>query len=453
VNPWVLAIWVMALPQEPPPPAYPLALPEPDFVAPGRPFKLVDLQYELSDTLSTDHAFRARLKVRDRGFLGARFQGEERILSWQTQRLTLSAEGRQGAYAMAGGYRTRRFLLEAGAERITAPGAQGWRLGQSVSVRLSPDFELLGGIAGDTRLTPFLRSSSLGFLWQRGMRWEASGEYVHARERTAAHADNTRDSGVVALVAQWGPAELSGGARLDDVRGRFPRRQTETDAGLRFSLAPRLLLEGGARTRLERGTRASHHYDAALTWFGRRFHLPRTGAAAQRSLALARRATELGYNERRVFGEDERRAQRERLSLAREREELLDDLAGLYRAQVEERPLPLLGFELVDEADALEGTQTRIARVLIGVPWPLGWPWRAGAPEVPFLRLDLERERLLSGPRIPSVTYTATLTLELNREMDLRVSWARIEPSPLDLIRGIGRRRTFTLSYVYAFGR
>ena len=449
---WALAIWVMAQSAEPPP-AYPLPLPEPDFVAPGRPFKLVDLQYELSDTFSTDHAFRARVKVRDRGFLGARFQGEERIVTWETQRLTVAAEGREGVYGASAGYRTRRFLVDAGAERITTPGARGWRLGQSLSLRLSPDFELLGGIAGDTRRTPFLRTSSLGFLWQRGTRWEAFGEYVHARERTAAHADNTRDSGAVSLVAQWGPAELSGGARLDDVRGRFPRRQTETDAGLRLSLAPRLLLEGGARTRLERGTQLTHHYDAALTWFGRRFHLPRTGAAAQRSLALARGATELGYNERRVFDDDSRRAQRERLSLARQRDALLEDVVGLYRAQVEERPLPLLGFELVDEANALEGTKTRIARLLVGVPWPLGWPWQAGGPEVPFLRLDLERERLFSGPRIPSITYTAALTLELNREMDLRVSWARIEPSPLDLIRGIGRRRTLTLSYVYAFGR
>jgi hypothetical protein len=448
VNALAAALWALALT-----PSYPLSLAEPDFTAPGDPFKLVDLQYALSDTFSSEHAFLARARVRDRGYLGASFRGEERVLTLQTGRLRLAAEGQEGSFALRGGLRTRRLLLSAGAERITAPGARSWVLDPSVSVRLSADFELVGGLRGDTRRTPFVRASSLGFLWQRGARWEASGEYVHARERTAARSQNTRDSGLVSLVAQIGPAELSGGVRLDDTRGRFPRRHTESDLGLRLQLAPRLLLEGGARTRLERGTQLAHHYDGALTWFGRRFHLPRAGPAAQRAVALARRATEMGYNERRAFDDDARRAQRERLSLTSGRDPLREEMIALYQAQVEERPLPLLGFEMVDEADALAGTETRIGRVLLGVPWPLAWPFRAHEGSVPFLRLDLERERLLSGPRYPSITDTFTLTASLNREMDLRLSWARIAPSPLDLIRGIGRRRTVGVAFVYAYGR
>jgi hypothetical protein len=37
--------------------------------------------------------------------------------------------------------------------------------------------------------------------------------------------------------------------------------------------------------------------------------------------------------------------------------------------------------------------------------------------------------------------------------MDLVLRWSRADPTPLDLIRGIGRTRTIEASYVYAFGR
>jgi hypothetical protein len=440
-------------PLGPEPLSYPLPLAEPDFTAPGTPFKLVDLRYELSDTFSTDHAFLARLRVRDWGFLGASSRGEERALTLETARTFVSAGGREGVYTLGAGYRASRFELLASAERITARGARGWRLDPFLAVRLSPDLELLGALVGDTRRR-FLRSATLGLLWQRGARWEAFGEYAHARESTAAGFENTRDSGLLSLVGQLGPAELSGGGRIDDTRGRFPHRQLEPDLGLRLSLAPRLLLEGGARARLERGAgQRSHHYDGALTWFGRRFTLPRAGAAAQRSVALARRAAELGYYERRAFDDDGRRRQRERLSLADEREALLDDLVALYREQVRERAVPLLGLEVVDEGDDLTATQARIVRVLLGVPWPPDWPWRSNEDAVPFLRLDLERERGLSGPGFRTISDTVTLTAFLNREMELRVSWGRTPSTPLDLIRGIGERRTFELSYLYAFGR
>ena len=72
---------------------------------------------------------------------------------------------------------------------------------------------------------------------------------------------------------------------------------------------------------------------------------------------------------------------------------------------------------------------------------------------MPFLRLDLERERQLSGPSFETLSYGASLAVALNREMDLVLSWRRTGATPLDLIRGIGDRRTIELSYVYAFGR
>ncbi|HEX6738697.1 MAG TPA: hypothetical protein VF310_10510, partial [Vicinamibacteria bacterium] len=418
-------------------PSFPVRQPAPDFTAPGDPFKLVDLRYEMSDTFSTEHAFAARVRVRDFGFVGARFEGEDRALTLQTARFEAAAEGEEGAFTFSGAYRAPRFLVESSARHVTARGQRGWVLRPSLAVRLSREWELLGSVRGDDRPARFLRSASAGFLWQHGTHLEVSGEYAYERVTTQARADNTVDRGTLAAVAQLGTrAELSGGVELEDTDGRFPRRELASDAGLRISLAPRLLLEGAARHRIERGggSQRSHHYDGALTWFARRFTLPRAGESARQSLALARRATELGRNERVAFDDEERRAQRERLSLARSaRDELHEPMLAEYQAQVDERPVPVLGFELVDERDALAGTETRTARVLLGVPWPPAWPWQHREDAVPFLRLDLERERGISGPQYHAIADTLRLTASLNRELDLEVSWTRREPTPLDL--------------------
>lgn len=435
---------------------YPLGLRSvPDFAAPGEPFKLVGLGYGVSDTFSTTQAFAARVRILDRGFLGAEFEGERRALTLETQRLVLSAGGQEHRYDFFGSYRARRFIVSADTQRLTASGSEGWLLSPSVSVRLNSDLELLGSATGDTRrpYERFLRAASLGFLWQRGAWLEASGEYVHAREATDGHFENTRDAASLSVIAQLGPTEVTAAARIDDTEGRFPRTETDLALGDRWSLAPRLVLEGQARILLERSRERSHEYRGALTWFGRRFTLPRSGPSAQRSLALARRATEMGYNERRVFDDSERRHQRERLSLAPRREELRGDMAGLYRAQVQERPVPLFGVEVLDSSSALDGSKSRIARVLVGMPWPPAWPWRAGESSVPFLRLDLERERQLSGLSFETLSHGASLSVALSREMDLVLSWRRTGATPLDLIRGIGVRRTIGLSYVYAYGR
>jgi hypothetical protein len=214
-----------------------------------------------------------------------------------------------------------------------------------------------------------------------------------------------------------------------------------------------VLVEGGARTLVEEDVRA-HDYRAAVTWFGRRFYLPRSGPAAERAVELARQATRLGYNERRVFTDEERRAQRERLSLTPGFAELRGAAEDLYAAQVDERELPLLGLSVVHTKDHLPNFESLAVNALVGVPWPMAWPWRATEASVPFLRLDLARERVISGPSHVSHRTSAALTVALNREMDLVLRWRRAEPTPLDIIRELlGPQRTLEVSYVYAFGR
>ncbi len=437
-------------------PRYPLRLSEPDFVARGEPFKLVDLRYGFSDTFSTTQAFAARVRVQGWGYLGAEVEGERRSLALMVDRLVLAAEATDGVYDLFGRYRARRFLLSANAHRLSPAEGGDWLLSPGVSLRLSREFELLGEMTGDTSRPQgrFLRSASAGFLWEHGARLEVEGGYGHARETTEEGSENVRDTATVRFVAQVGRVEFSGHASLDDVEGRFPRRQEEVALSARLLVTSRLLLEGAGQARFERdASDRSHGYRAAVTWFARRFYLPRSGPAAERTLALAYRATEMGYNERPVFDDDQRREQRERLSLTPRRDELLEDMRELYRAQVEERAVPTLGLEFLESDDELSGFKSQTLRASLGVPWPPAWPWRHDESATPFLRLDLERERRLSGLDYEAIRYGVALTTSLNREMDLVLRWSRAEPTPLELIRGIGPYRTIELSYVYAFGR
>jgi len=428
----------------------------PDLSAPAEPFKLVDLRYRVTDTERTTHAFAARVKVRNRGYLGASFEGERREISWTSQRLELQANGEEGVYGFFGSYRAPRFILSAAAQTGGSAEGSGWLLTPSLSVRLSPGLEVFAWAQGNTREPDdrFLRAASLGFLWQRGVGFEAAGEIGRTYQVVEAGFENERDWGVLSAVGQVGGAEITGEAWVEDVDGRFPRREEGGSAQARVRLAARLLAEGGARVHFEDGAGLrAHEYRGAVTWFGRRLTLPRSGEAAARAQELARRATARGANERIAFTDRDRRAQRERLSLSRDSEDFREAVADLHRAQVAERNVPLLGLEFLDAEDALPGVTTRAARAFVGVPWPPACPWQANDAAVPFLRLDVSWLRRTSGVDFEAVTWASSLSVALNREMDLVLSWSRSDPSALDLIRGVGQRRTIELAYVYAFGR
>jgi hypothetical protein len=435
-------------------PLGPMAIP--DFSLPAEPFKLVDLRYRVSDTEHTTHAFAARVKVRHWGYLGASFEGERREIAWTSQRLELQASGEEGVYGFSGSFRAPRFILSAAAQTGGTAEESGWLLTPSLTVRLSRGLEVYGWALGNTREPDdrFLRAASLGFLWQRGVAFEAAGEIGRTYQVVEAGFENEHDWGVLSAVGQAGGVEIAGEAWVEDVDGRFPRREEGGSAQARVRLAARLLAEGGARVHFEdaAGLRA-HEYRGALTWFGRRLTLPRSGEAAPQSQHLARSATARGGNERIAFTDRDRRAQRERLSLSRDAEDLREAVAALHLAQVAERNVPLLGLEILDGADDLPGVATREARAFVGVPWPPSWPWQANEAAVPFLRLDVSWRRQTSGFDFRADTWASALSVALNREMDLVLRWSRSDPTALDLIRGVGQRRTIELAYVYAFGR
>jgi hypothetical protein len=453
---WLLAL---ALAGEPPgaapPPTYPLGpLSAPDFLAPGDPFTLTDLRYSMSDSGDAVHAFAARVRYRSLGYLGVEFDGERQGVSLQTHRLALAASAENGSFSLDAEWRARRFVFSADAH-ARGRGA-GWTLGPTVSFRLTPDVELFGWATADTERPSgrSLTSTGTGAFVQRGAWLEAQGEYSRSYVVTDAGSENRTDSGRLRLLVQAGRAELGAEASLEDTQGRFPRREGDLAGRLRLPLAPRLLLEGGGGGRFDREAGALRHdYGGALTWFGRRFTLPRAGDAARRAVDLARLATERGEYELRAFDDDALRAQRERLSLSPHAAELRGDLQAVYRAQVEERSVPLLGLEVRHRDDSLTGESALVARALVGVPWPPAWPWQGHETSVPFLRLDLEHERTTTATTFRSNTDRASLTASLNREIDLVVRFVRAEPTALDVVRGIGVRRTFAFACVYARGR
>ncbi|HEX9186561.1 MAG TPA: hypothetical protein VGB87_05805 [Vicinamibacteria bacterium] len=445
---------------EPPPaplPAYPLGpLPLPDFLGPGGPFTLTDLRFGVHDSGDARQALAARVKYEDVGYLGLELDGERQGLSVETHRLRFAAATEDGRWTLGAGWRTSRVILSADARKRREDDDGEWTLGPTVEVRLSRDLELYGWAEGDTAKPEgrLVTSAGVGAVWQRGTWLEAVGDYVRSYEVSGAGSENRKDAGRLSVAAQLGRAEVLAEGSIEDTEGRFPRQESDVAARLRLPLAPRLLIEGGGRGRFdwEAGS-LRHEYGGALTWFGRRFTLPRKGLAARRAALLAGRANDRGENERRLFDVERLREQRMRLALSPHAAELREDMEAVYRAQVVERSVPLLGAEVLYRDDVFAGESALAARVLVGVPWPPSWPWRAGEGSVPFLRLDLEHERTTSATSLRSDADRAALTVSLNREMDLVLRAARREPTALDVVRGIGVVRTFELSYVYARGR
>ena len=435
-------------------PSYPLGpLPVPDFLAPGDPFTLTDLDYHLQDTFRTQQEFTARVKFKDLAYVRAVFFGETRGLTLTTHRLELSAFDSNGSWDLAADYRGRRLVASAVVRRL---GSDSGRLLEgSLDFRLTPEVELQTFVVGDSGRPDerYLREVALGVFWQHGSALEAGGQFDRSYESTAA-GENRHDLATGSIVAQLGAAELTGSGSYEDVQGRFPRRLGEASGQARVSLAPRLLVEAQADGSFEAGAGTrSHLYRGALTWFGRRFTLPRAGELARRSLALSRLASRHGEFEFATFDVDELRTQRERLSLSPHKRELLSDMEAEYRAEVAERPLPLAGVEVRQTEDALADVRSVSALAFVGMPWPPALPWRATEGSVPFLRLDLVHSQNTSATDFRADENTARLTVSLNREMDLLLRYTRTEPSALDIIRGVGSRRTFELSWVYARGR
>ncbi len=444
---------------------YPLGrLAVPDFAAAGDPFTLTDLQYSLdSQDSQTTHSFAARVLFKNWGYLGAETSGERRGLTLTTHRFALSAFDEQGRWDLAGAFRTSHLIVGGNATR--AAGGGSWRLEPSLSFRLGTSLELEAWALADTQRPGHRLVTQMGgdVSWLHGSRLGAFAEvtrsYALLPVGVAGRPDeNRQDSGRLVTVAQLGLAEITGQFALEDVTGRFPRRNTDGALAARVPLFGRLLLEGSGHGRFDNGAgELAHDYAGALTWYGRQITLPRAGKTAERALLLARDAARRGEYELPAFDQDALREQRLRLALSPQRDALREQMAAVYRAEVEERPLPLLGVSYLDHADELTGETVKTGRVFLGVPWPLALPWRAGEGAVRFLELAYEHEWHTTAPSSSTVQNSGadrvSLTVALNRELDLVVSYRHAQPTALDIIRSVFEHQQFTASVVYARGR
>jgi hypothetical protein len=449
-----LAAAVSALGQEPPAPLprYPLGpLALPDFLAPGDPLTLMDLRYSAEG--DGDDSLLARARFLDLGYLAFERTGDRNGFGFESHLLSFAVSKQNDDWRLGASLRTRRVILSA--DGRSRRGGRDWAFGPTLQVRLTDDVELTGWVEGDSARPTGRSVTELGAsaLLQRGA-WLEAGLRLARQYVVTAAGENRVDTGQASLVARLARGELVVLGLLEDVAGRFPRRESEAAFGLRLPLAGRLLLEADASGRfdLEAGA-LRHEAGGSIEQHGRRVTLPRSGRAAERSLALAREATARGEYELRAFDENGQRAQRERLSLSRHAGELVASMEDVYRAEVEERALPLLGVSGRLRENRFTGERTSLAGALVGVPWPPAWPWSASEDGTPFLRLDLEHAWVTTASHFRSETDRVSLTVSLSREMDLVLRYVRAEPASLDVIRGIGTRRSLSAEYVYARGR
>jgi len=440
-------------------PRYPVPLSTPDLTAPGHPFVLSDLRYRMTHDPGMRQAFAARVRVGTWGFLGGFVDDQRRGLSLQTQRLELGYFDDGSFTNFSAGFRGARLLLDVEAERRPPQDGGGFSLDAEVGARLSPDVEAFASAFADTdrrRALPArkLSTAGLGLLWQRGTRLDLSANVSRSERRTEAgfELESLRASASGAGYAWNGQAR--GEIAYERTRGLLPRSEAFASAAFEKVVAGRWLAEAHSSNRWEPGVLwFEHELGGGVSLHARRVRLSRAGEAAARTLALARRASALGYNERRVYDDDGRRALRERLALSPRRHELAPELQALHPAQVAERRVPLAGAAASESVDRVLGTRRLALDVFLGVPWPAGWPWQANEASVPFLRARYSRGRNRYDGGFSSTDHSAALEAELNREMTLALRWRRPALTPIDVIRRTGGGRSWEVEYVYARGR
>lgn len=446
-------------------PDYPLGkLRFPSLTAPGPPLLLTHFRYRVSQDSRTAQSLQVRVRLGRFAFLGGEVTGERRGVFFDTQRLSIGLSEEDGAYEVEGGYRAPRFLVGARGERRPPEAGEGWQVEGRAALRLSSDLELLVGWLEDTdRARPLppgpaarvVRQGSVGFLYQHGTRLDLAATAERSTFRTAGGLELPRDVFRAETTYFHSSAELSAELGYERTGGRLPRREGVARVEAMLQTGSHLVSHAGVRGRWEAGLKLfEHKISAGVTFFGRRYHFARAGEAAARTLELARRANAYGYNERRVYDLDGRRALRERLALAGRREELAADIDALYHAQVAERNVAQAGFEIELDSDDVRGRTGRAIHAFLAVPWRPSWPFTRREDSVDFVRVDfLHREDRFFGPDLVVVGQEVRVELALNREMSLVFRVEDPGRTPLEIATLESRPRRYELSYVYAFAR
>jgi len=421
-----------------------------------------DVSFTVADTDRTSPTLGARLHVRDWGFLEAHVGRDRGGVSATTDRLEMGIEEERGRYDVRAGYRGSRYRIRVDAFRRRDDQGSGWVRGVVGAFRVNPDMEVFAGLQGDSDDVTLglperrLATQRIGLLYQRGTHLDALVEGVKFRSLTAGGLELEGDAITASGLAIVFGAEWRGEWNYEWVEGRLGRERAfvalETIVPVpRFE---NFVLSGRTGQRWEpKLGRFEHQWRFGVAFHGRRYRLSRQGAAAERMLRLSRRLVGLGLNERRVYDDDARRAFRERLSLSPARDELRGEIEGLHANQIAERNVPLLGFEFEQEHDQLEGRRTRTYRALVGIPWPLSWPYRRDERAVRFITLRLAHTSRQFDSSYRSRQLQATIDVALNRETSIVVRWSEAERLPVHAALSGGPSPLIELQYVYSYGK
>jgi hypothetical protein len=446
----------------PPVPDYPLdSVRFPYLTSPERDSVLTDVQLGMESDDRTASAVAARMRLGDFGYVGGQVgqrQSEAFVSTW---RGGLRLMEQRGLLELRSDYRMRRARADAALLRRRDDQGSGWVLSLAGDYRINPDLEVGAGLVRDSDSQTrglderFLGSEFLRVRYQKGTRLEAQLLATSFRQRTVGGLNVDGDrldlTGVgIGLGAEW-----RGGLRYEWQRGPLGRELAsfEADVTAPVPLLRRLVLTAGTTQRWEAEVRRyQDQLRAGLTLYARRFQLARTGEAASRTLRLARRAAELGLNERRVFTDPELRRFRERLALSPAGSELSADLDALYAAQIAERNVPVLGFEYQLIRDETAGRVDHVYQGTLGIPWPV-WAIVGSDRAVPFVTVSYVHTESEFDSGFRNAFRSVIADVELNREMLLRVRWNEPARAPLHAALRRGPPPRFEVGLVYALGR
>jgi hypothetical protein len=455
-------------------PRYPLGpLRLPPIAEQARPFRLVDLRYSFTDENGTRSGFDARARAGAGLFIGGEVEGERRGIFLDSQRIEAGLTAENGDYEVEGSFRAPWFLARARASNAD----DEWSFSAGGSARFSNDLELLFSHSRDldqTRFTPGLvedfartgilpppgpprrelRDTSVGLLYQRESHFEALADLRSSQVRTEAGFDLDVDRYRVSTI--WNPRrfEIEGEIAHESRSGFSDSDELGAFLGIEAEVGSRVLARASASERWERGLlRYGKEYRFGGAYFARRHRFRRRGEAAERLLALQRRANALGYNERRVYDLEGLRRFRERLGISGARLELKEEIDELYRAQVRDRNVPQLGFTLELAEDKVRTVERRGYRAFVGVPWPLRLPFAPNPEAVQFLELELAVWREDYGGGIRAVSREMTVNAFLNRELSFFFRWQNPGDGPEQVIAERGLPSLFAFGVEYALGR
>lgn len=403
-----------------------------------------------------------RLRLRDSAFLTAEIDADDRAFRLTTAKWEVAYRDTTRTQNLSLAYQDNRRRLRANALRGAREDRDSWLVGFDGSVRLSRDVEIIGSAFVDTDAgadapsARILNSGSLGFRWQHATGWELQVKAVAERVKTAAGFELRRRAVEGEVVRQSGRTQMLGQVLYTRVMGpsaAFGREELAGRVRAELVLASHLRLEARGAYRVEIGLKDNHSaYGLSVVSYARRYRYARGGAAAPRVLDLTRAALDHGYDGRRLYGLESTRAIRDRLSLSPHRDDLAPLIEALYRATIADRNVPVLGLGIDRDDDALLGLETRSIDVLVGIPWPVAWPWQHNERAVRFVELQVRYTEGRINPGLRKPAWDVQLRAHLNRETLVWLAWLDALPTSLELATGTEPSARVQIGLAYAFG-